>query len=102
MDLVIDANILVGHLLREKGQQLLANNQFVLFISVKVFQETLYEFEKRLESTLGKGHISQKDLKTKRKTALKIFHEITTVLPLKIYSSYEKEAKIRMHKDIDD
>lgn len=102
MELIIDTNILVGQLLREKGQKLLANNKFVLFISQKVLEESTYEINKRLLIMFDKGHISLRDLEIRHRKALLIFNEITTSVPMESYLCFEEEAKTRIHKDLDD
>jgi len=102
MKLIIDTNVLVGQLLREKGQKLLASDNFVLFISNKVFDECVYEINKRLRVMFDKGHITMENLEIRHRTALLIFNEVTTVVPVDSYLCYEEEAKTRMHKDLDD
>lgn len=48
MLLVVDANILIGELLRQRGQELIEDSRLILYISERVFSEANYELNKRI------------------------------------------------------
>jgi predicted nucleic acid-binding protein len=48
MMLIIDANILIAELLRQRGRELLRNPQLIIYASEKVVEETNYEIQKRI------------------------------------------------------
>jgi predicted nucleic acid-binding protein len=43
MILIIDANILIAELLRQRGRELLRNRQLLIYSADKVIEETNYE-----------------------------------------------------------
>jgi len=48
MILAIDANVLVGELLRQRGRDLIANPRFTLYVTEQVLSETEYELRRRI------------------------------------------------------
>ena len=57
MTLIIDTNILIAELLRQRGRELLRNPQLMIYASERVVDETNYEIQKRISRmiTTGKG-----------------------------------------------
>lgn len=45
MILIIDANILIAELLRQRGRELLRNQQLLIYAADKVIDETNYEIQ---------------------------------------------------------
>jgi predicted nucleic acid-binding protein len=56
--LVIDANVLVGELLRYRGQELIKNSTLVIYTTEKVLDETQYELQKRIAIRIKKNGLS--------------------------------------------
>jgi PIN domain len=48
MILIIDANILIGELFRQRGRELLRNQQLLIYAAEKVVEVTNYEIQKRI------------------------------------------------------
>ena len=49
MRLVVDANILIAELIRVRGRKLISNPKLELYMAEKVWEETIYELNKRVE-----------------------------------------------------
>jgi predicted nucleic acid-binding protein len=58
MILIIDANILIGELLRQRGRELLRNKQLVVYAAERVVDETNYEIQKRISRMITTGKLS--------------------------------------------
>ena len=54
MRLVIDANILVAELIRQRGRELILNPVWELYIPEKQWEESCYELEKRINVMIKK------------------------------------------------
>ena len=61
MTLIIDANILIGELLRQRGRELLRNKELVIYASEKVVDETTYEIQKRIRHMITTGKLSKEE-----------------------------------------
>ena len=48
MMLIVDTNILVGELLRERGQELIQNPALTLYATERILDETQYELRRRM------------------------------------------------------
>lgn len=58
MILIIDANILIGELLRQRGRELLRNPQLLIY-AYGVVDETNYEIQKRISRMITTGKLSK-------------------------------------------
>ena len=58
MNLVVDANVLVGELLRQRGRDLLRNSEFRLYAAEKVLSETCHEFQRRVMAMSAQGRLT--------------------------------------------
>ena len=58
MILVIDANILIAELLRQRGRELLRNPQLIIYASERVVDETNYEIKKRISRMITTGKLN--------------------------------------------
>ena len=54
MRLVVDANILIAELIRVRGRKLISNPKLELYMAEKVWEETIYELNKRIEIMIQK------------------------------------------------
>ncbi len=59
MILIIDANILIAELLRQRGRELLRNRQLSIYAANKVLEETNYEIQKRIIHMVTTGKLSR-------------------------------------------
>jgi predicted nucleic acid-binding protein len=59
MILIIDANILIAELLRQRGRELLRNRQLLIYAADKVIEETNYEIQKRISHMITTGKLSK-------------------------------------------
>ncbi|MFN9650460.1 MAG: PIN domain-containing protein, partial [Pseudanabaena sp.] len=102
MTLIIDANILIGELLRQRGRELLRNKQLVVYAAERVVDETNYEIQKRISRMITTGKLSIEtgtDLTKATSELLKT--SIINVLQIE-YGYLEIEAKERIPRDPDD
>lgn len=60
MRLVIDANILVAELIRQRGRELIVNPVWELYIPEKQWEESCYELNKRIKIMIEKDIFPQK------------------------------------------
>lgn len=102
MILIIDANILIAELLRQRGRELLRNKQLVVYAVERVVDETNYEIQKRISRMITTGKLSIEtgtDLTKATSELLKT--SIINVLQIE-YGYLEIEAKERIPRDPDD
>jgi predicted nucleic acid-binding protein len=102
MILIIDANILIAELLRQRGRELLRNPQLIIYASERVVDETNYEIQKRINRMITTGKLSKEagvDLTQAASELLKT--SIINVLQIE-YGYLEIEAKERIPRDPDD
>jgi predicted nucleic acid-binding protein len=102
MILIVDANILIGELLRRKGQELIQNPQFTLYITEKALNETHYELRQRISSMVRQGRVSQIDGENFLKVAQSIIAAKIERIPDSEYSHLETEARNRIPRDPND
>jgi hypothetical protein len=58
MRLVVDANILVAELIRERGRKLIARPELELYMAEQAWSEATYELNKRIEKMIDRGVFS--------------------------------------------
>ncbi len=102
MDIVIDANVLVAELLRDRGRALLKSNEIDLFAAEKVVEETRHELVKRVKKMQEANRFSEAVGEQLLKLATEIIDIYISLVPLSDYSSLEAEAKKRIPRDLDD
>ena len=100
MRLVVDANILVGELLRVRGRELVADPRTELFIAARTWNETQYELRKR--ATLFAERRGVAALQDLLERAIEVAEAHVTVVGPDEYAEYEEEARRRMPRDPDD
>jgi len=55
MMLVVDTNILVKELLRQRGRQLIEHPGLTLYVTERVLDETQYELRRRMTARVSRG-----------------------------------------------
>lgn len=59
MRLVVDANILVAELMRQRGRELIVHPELKLYMAEKAWDEACHELSKRVAAMVQKGIFSQ-------------------------------------------
>ena len=102
MILIIDANILIAELLRQRGRELLRNPQLIIYASEKVVDETNYEIQKRISRMITTGKLSQETGSDLTQAASQPLGTYIITVPQIEYGYLEIEAKERIPRDPDD
>jgi predicted nucleic acid-binding protein len=102
MILIIDANILIGELLRQRGRELLRNPQLIIYASERVVNETNYEIQKRISRMITTGKLSQEAGSDLTQAASQPLGTCIINVPQIEYGYLEIEAKERIPRDPDD
>ena len=102
MRLIVDANILVGELLRVRGQALVVHPQTELFIAARAWNETQYELQKRAALFARRRGLATDALQNLLSTAVGVAQTQVTVIGVEEYADYETEARQRIPRDPDD
>ena len=102
MRLVVDANILVGELIRVRGRELIGRSELELYMAEKAWDETTYELNKRIEKMIGRGVFSSSVGKNLLKDAIALAEARVAIVPHEVYSDYETVARKRIPRDPND
>ena len=102
MRLVVDANILVGELLRERGRVLVADTRLELFSTVRAWNETQYELRKRAQFFAERRGVAPDTLQNLLELAIMVAEQQVMIVGDAGYSAYEAEARRRIPRDPDD
>ncbi|MGI0480742.1 PIN domain-containing protein [Geminocystis sp. CENA526] len=93
MLLVVDANILIGELLRKRGQELIKDSRLTLYISERIIGETNYELSKRINLMIEQNKISYNDGIERLYHARNIIDNLINIVPFNSYQHLENKAK---------
>lgn len=55
MRLIVDANILVSELIRQRGRKLIARPELELYMAERAWDQTTYELDKRINKIIDRG-----------------------------------------------
>lgn len=102
MRLIVDANILMGELLRKRGRKLIKNPELELYISERVFSEANYELTKRVNLMTQQGKFDYSVSEYILVEAKLIIHRFITIIPLNDYQHLENKAKNLIPRDPND
>ena len=102
MTLIIDANILIAELLRQRGRELLRNPQLMIYASERVVDETNYEIKKRISHMITTGKLSKEAGGDLTQAASQPLETRIITVPQIEYGYLEIEAKERIPRDPDD
>ncbi len=102
MRLVVDANILVAELIRQRGRELILHPAWQLYIPEKQWEESCYELDKRINLLIKKGIFSPQTGQNLLQDALKFAQTKIALIPLEFYSDYETIALDRIPRDPND
>lgn len=102
MRLVVDANILIGELLRKRGRELIKNPELILYISERVFSESNYELSKRINLMNRQGKFVYSLGEEILSEAKLIIDKFISIVPLAEYQHLENKATNLIPRDIND
>lgn len=102
MILAIDANVLVGELLRQRGRDLIANPRFTLYVTEQVLSETEYELRRRVTAMVIQGRASESDGENLLQIAINIIVNNIILITEPNYIHLETEARNRIPRDPND
>jgi len=102
MNLVVDASVLVGELLRRRGRELLQNPELKLYAAEMVLNETRYELRRRIGFIASQGRlidVSQEELLAMADRTIDTHIELVAASS---YARFEKQARRRIPQDPND
>jgi predicted nucleic acid-binding protein len=102
MMLIVDTNILVGELLRQRGRQLLRNPALRLYITARILDEAQYELKRRVTSMASRSGLSEATGEAILEEAMSIIENHLMLVEKSSYSHLETEARNRIPRDPDD
>ena len=102
MNLVVDANILVGELLRTKGRRLIADRRLELFIAAKAWEEAEHELRRRVTIIVERGQFSEGAAAEVLESAAILAEKQLTMYREIEYGHFKQEALARIPRDPDD
>lgn len=102
MMLIVDTNILVGELLRQRGRQLMRNPALTLYVTERIVDETQYELRQRVTSMVSRGRLSEAIGQGILEEAMSIIETDLMLVAQSNYSHLETTARNRIPRDPDD
>ena len=102
MRLVVDANILIGELLRARGRELMEDSRLELAITAQVSSETEYELNRRVAAMMRAGRLLPELAHALHSDALAILRRRVVRSPIGSYAELERIARRRIPRDPDD
>lgn len=102
MRLVVDANILVAELMRQRGRELIVHPELKLYMAEKAWDEACHELSKRVAAMVQKGIFSQDAGQKLLVDAIALAEAKVSLLPHEVYASLETTARARIPRDPDD
>lgn len=102
MRLAVDANILVGELLRARARGLLANPNLELHIAERAWDEAQYELRRRTAALVQHRKASAEGAEELLRDASRLVEMYVTMIPAERYRAVESVARTRVPRDPDD
>lgn len=102
MMLIVDTNILVGELLRERGQELIQNPALTLYATERILDETQYELRRRMTARVRRGGLTEATAQQMLEPAMRLIETSIVVVAQSNYSHLETTARNRIPRDPDD
>ncbi|CAD5982475.1 hypothetical protein PCC9214_04985 [Planktothrix tepida] len=99
MQLVVDANILVSELLRQRGKELIQHPGLILYVTESVLSETSHELRKRINAIIHKKGASEELGEKLLEAAQNVINTKITIIEESVYIHLETEARNRIPKD---
>ncbi len=102
LKLVVDANVLVAELLRERGQRLFAYKRIVYIAAERACNEARYELRKRLNLRTARGEFDSDAADGMYAFAMERMNASVECFAFERYADYEVLALARIPRDPDD
>ena len=102
ISLVVDANILVGELLRQRGRNLILSSDLMLYATERVISETRYELSRRVSAIANQGKIAETESLLLLELTQNIIETKIEIVSADLYINLEAEARERIPRDPDD
>ena len=102
MILIVDANILIGELLRQRGQILIQNPALMFYITEQVLDEIQYEIQRRIPLMVSRGRLTEANAQLLLAQAIHLIETKVTVITETDYIHLETEARNRIPRDPND
>ncbi|MBE9143512.1 nucleotide-binding protein, PIN domain-containing protein [Planktothrix mougeotii LEGE 06226] len=99
MQLVVDANILVSELLRQRGKELIQNPDLILYVTESVLSETSHELRKRINAIINKNGASEELGEKLLQAAQNLINTKINIIEESVYIYRETEARNRIPRD---
>jgi predicted nucleic acid-binding protein len=100
--LVVDANILIGELLRQRGIDLIADPRLNLSITTRAWNEMEYELPKRIREYVRRRPDQTRTEDELLQSSYDVAGFNVRRIEESVYRPFEKEARIRIPRDPDD
>lgn len=102
MRLVVDANIFVAELIRNRGRLLIAHETLELFVAEAAWSEAQHELRKRIQTMIKQDKFSAATGETLLETAFNLAQAKARLIPEEIYGAWKEQAFLRIPRDPDD
>lgn len=102
MRLVADADVLVGELLRHRGQELVTHTQLELNVAEHAWNESHHEMQRRAEARVRRGQLDQATATALTEKAWALAEAHVTVVPAEASAFVEARARRRIPRDPND
>ena len=102
MRLAVDANILVGELLRARGRALIADETLELFIAEYAWDEAQYELGRRVTAMEAQGSLSAEQATLLLSESIGAADGRIAQIAEPLYGDRDQEARRRIPRDPDD
>jgi predicted nucleic acid-binding protein len=99
MSLIVDANILIGEVLRQRGRELIQHPNFTIYANERVIDEAQYEIRKRLSARVRKGNLTEEDGLILLELALRLIDTKIMLISQSDYAHLEAQARKRIPRD---
>lgn len=101
MMLIVDTNILVGELLRERGQELIQNPALTLYATERILDETQYELRQRMTARVRRRGLTEATAQQILEPAMRLIETSIVVVAQSNYTHLDT-ARNRIPRDPDD
>jgi len=99
MQVVIDTNVLVGELIRERGRRLLSHAALDLFITEAAWAEVEHELPRRLVRLVDQGRLTANGAARLERAIYSLAGTRLLILPALLYELWEMVARSRIPRD---
>ena len=102
MQLIVDASVLVGELLRKTGRERLRHPELELLIPEHTWSETQHEYRKRISHLSIHKSLLESESKALLEVGLGVVKAHVQIMPHAAYAPLEAEARWRIPRDPND